>query len=198
MTTVDESTAPGSSAAGPNPALADLAGYPFLAALTDRRTRRIPRGFSVDAGPLSHESHNAPAPLSKLEEAILITCVTGITGITTHDGPLVEKNGLPELGTPFLNILARTGSSADNAQATYFFMINDDGIFLLKPPKGARALELLKELPPKWGDWTEDDWIAAAAECTIRISDKRLEFPREWPYYLGWNNQASNAPGTSE
>ena len=130
MTTIDDSVPPSAASAGVKPALADLASYPFLSALTDRRTRRIPRGFSVDAGPLSHESHNAPAPLSKLEEAILITCVTGITGITTHDGPLVEKNGLPELGTPFLNILARTGSSADNAQATYFFMINDDGIFL--------------------------------------------------------------------
>ena len=29
------------------------------------------------------------------------------------------------------------------------------------------------------------------------MSDKRLDFPREWPYYLGWNNQASNAPGTT-
>ena len=136
MTTVDEPITPEPTAAGQHPALADLGSYPFLSALTDRRTRRIPRGFSVNAGPLSHESHNSPAPLSKLEEAILVTCVTGITGITTHDGPLVETNGLPELGTPFLNILARTGSSADNAQATHFFMINDDGIFLLRAPEG--------------------------------------------------------------
>ena len=140
MTSVDESIAPDPTAGEPHPALADLGSYPFLSALTDRRTRRIPRGFSVNAGPLSHESHNAPAPLSKLEEAILVTCVTGITGITTHDGPLVENNGMSELGTPFLNILARTGSSADNAQATHFFMINDDGIFLLRaPPRRACA-----------------------------------------------------------
>lgn len=196
MTTIDPTPA---AAATPqvNPALADLAGYPFLSALTERRTRRIPRGFSVNAGPLSHESHNAPAPLSKLEEAILVTCVTGITGITTHDGPLVETNGMNELGTPFLNIMARTGSSADNAQATHFFMINDDGIFLLRAPSGERALELLKDLPPKWGDWTEADWIGAADECLVRVSDRRLDFPREWPYYLGWNNQASNTPGTT-
>ena len=27
--------------------------------------------------------------------------------------------------------------------------------------------------------------------------DRRLDFPREWPYYLGWNAQHSNVPGTT-
>ncbi|MGC3994190.1 MAG: hypothetical protein QM779_08810 [Propionicimonas sp.] len=183
---------------GPNPALADLFAYPFMSALTERRTRRIPRGFSVhSAGALDYQSPNEPAPLSPLEEAVLITSVTGVTGLTTHDGPLIKANGAPELATPFLNIAARTGSSADNAQATYFFLINDDGISVLKHPTGERALELLKELPPKWADWTEADWLASAAEVTTKISGRRLEFPREWPYYLGWNAQASNQPGTT-
>lgn len=183
--------------AGVNPALQDLFDYPLFSALTERRTRRIPRGFSVNAGALSHESRNAPSALSKLEEAVLITTITGITGATTHDGPLLKPDGSPELGTPFLNILARTASSADNAQATHFFMINDDGIFLLRNPSGSRALEMAKDLPPKWSEWSEADWLSAADECLVRISDKRLDFPREWPYYLGWNAQASNAPGTT-
>ncbi len=195
---VDEAADPATTAAPANPALADLFRYPFMSALTERRTRRIPRGFSVHSqGALDYQSHNEPAPLSKLEEAILITSITGVVGVTTMDGPLLKPDGSPELATPFLNILARTGSSADNAQATYFFMINDDGIALLKHPTGKRALELLKELPPKWRDWKDDDWLASAAEVTVRISDRRLEFPRQWPYYLGWNAQASNRPGTT-
>src|SRR5688572_17498164 len=105
-----------------NSVLDQLFRYPLMSAITERRTRRIARGTSINAGSLSHESKNKPEPLSKLEEAILITCVTGITGVTTHDGALVKPNGKPELGTPFLNIMARTGSSADNAQATHFFM----------------------------------------------------------------------------
>ena len=93
--------------------------------------------------------------------------------------------------------MARTGSSADNCQATHFFMINDDGIFLLRHPTGRKALEMLTSLPPKWSQWKEADWLAAAEQCKVRVSDKRLSFPREWPYYLGWNAQASNAPGTT-
>ncbi|MBT3325213.1 MAG: hypothetical protein HN396_03055 [Gemmatimonadales bacterium] len=177
--------------------LNDLFEYPLMSALVDRRTRRLARGTSMKAGPLSHESKNDPAPLSALEEAILITCVTGITGVTTHDGPLTKADGTDELGTPFLHIMARTGSSADNCQATHFFMINDDGIFLLRHPTGKEALALLTSLPPRWADWSESDWIRAADSCKIRVSDRRMEFPREWPYYLGWNAQMSNVPGST-
>ena len=54
----------------PERALKDLFAYPFMSALTERRTRRMPRGVSIDAGPLSWESKNPPAPLTKLEEAM--------------------------------------------------------------------------------------------------------------------------------
>ena len=74
------------------PGLVDLFAYPFMSCLVERRTRRIARGTSVEAGPLSHHSTNTPQPLSKLEEAVLIVC-TGATGLTTHDGPLVKPNG---------------------------------------------------------------------------------------------------------
>ena len=63
-----------------HPSMEDLFSYPLMSALTERRTRRIPRGFSVNAGPLTHESHNDPSPLTPLEEAILVTCITGIVG----------------------------------------------------------------------------------------------------------------------
>lgn len=166
MSTVDDSPASDPASRTPHPALEDLFRYPLLSALIERRTRRIPRGFSVNAGPLSHESHNEPAPLTKLEEAILVSSIAGITGTTQHDGPLVKPDGTPELGTPFLNIMARMGSSADNAQATYFFMINDDGIFLIRHPVGQKALEMGRDLPPRWSQWTETDWLEAADRCS--------------------------------
>lgn len=176
--------------------LQDLFSYPFMSCLTERRTRRIARGTSIDAGPLSYKSNNQPAPLSKLEEAILIVS-TGVTGLTTHDGPLDKPEGGRELATPFLNVVARSASSADNCQATSFFMINDEGIWLLRQPKGRQAAAELKDLPPRWSDWSEGDWIAAADKVKVRVSEHRLEFPREYPYYLGWNKQISNRPGTT-
>ena len=180
-----------------SPGLKSLFGYPFMSALVERRTRRVARGTSINAGELSHQSANAPAPLGKLEEAILIVCTTGITGVVTHDGPLVKPDGGEELGTPFMNIAAKAASSADNCQATHFFMINDDGMFLLRTPKGRAAMAALADLPPRWADWSEADWISAAELAKVRVSDRRMEFPRAFPYYVGWNKQTSNVPGTT-
>lgn len=181
----------------PHHGLEHLFNYSLMDALVERRTRRVARGVSIEAGPLSHQSTNAPEPLTPLEEAILINTVCGVTGLTMHDGPLDRSKTAKELGTPFLNIVGRTGSSADNCQATHFFMINDDGMFLLRFPTGRAALEMLQDLPPRWRDWQEKDWIEAAERCKVRISDKRMEFPREWPYYIGWNAKHSNVAGTT-
>jgi hypothetical protein len=170
--------------------------YPLMSALFDRRTRRIARGTSVLADSLSHTSTNNPAPLSALEEAVLIVS-TGLTGSVMHDGPLQISGGGSELGTPFVYALGRSASSPDNSQATSFFMINDEGIFLLKRLEGEEALTVLGGLPPNKADWADADWIAAAEAVKVKLYDQRLEFPRQFPYYLGWNKQISNRPGTT-
>lgn len=178
----------------PHEGLKRLFEYGLLDAIRQRRTRRVAQGTSIDAGPgLSHVSGNPPKPLSPLEEAVLVVS-TGLTGAVMHDGPLHIPGGGEELGTPFMRVLGRAASSPDNAQATSFFLINDDGIWLIRQPTDRQALA---SVPPDWQDWSEQDWLQAAAVVKRRVSDRRLEFPRQHPYYLGWNKQLSNRPGTS-
>jgi len=179
--------------AGP---LADVLRYPLLAAIAERRSRRVARGVSIDSGGLSYTSSSQPAPLSELEEAILIVA-TGVTGVATMDGPLDIPGGGKELGTPYFHFVARTSSSPDNSQPTQIFMSNDDGIFLLRRLHGAEALALARELPPRWDDWSEADWIGAARAVKHKLHDGRLDFPREYPFYFAWNKQTSNRPGTT-
>lgn len=149
--------------------LAELFRYPLMSALFDRRTRRISKGTSIMAGDLSYESPNDPAPLAALEEAVLIVS-TGLTGVTMHDGPLTKPDGTQELGTPFINVLARSASSADNCQATFFFMINDEGIWLIRNLRGREALETMGELSSNRAEWSEGDWIAAAEAVKYKRS----------------------------
>jgi hypothetical protein len=196
MSTTDEPTEQAEQAAAAHAGLQDFLSYPFASAVQDRRTRRVAQGVSLPAGEMSYESSNDPSPLSPLEEAILIASVSP-TGAVMHDGPLDKPSGRPELGTPFLHVTGRAGSSADNAQATSLFMINDEGVWLIRRPQERAALELQASLPPRWEDRTEDDWIAYGATMKTKVYDQRLTFPREWPYYLGWNAQHSNAPGTT-
>jgi len=179
-----------------NTGLNDFLSYPVAACIQDRRTRRVAQGVSLKAGDMSYESGNDPSPLTPLEEAILIAS-TGPTGAVMHDGPLDKPTGRPELGTPFLHVTGRAASSADNAQATAMFMINDEGIWLIQRPQEREAMELFSSIPPRWEDRSEADWLAYADAVKVKVHDGRFEFPREWPYYLGWNAQHSNAPGTT-
>lgn len=93
MTTTD---IPSPAQVADHPGLADLFQYPLASSLQDRRTRRVARGVSLEAGELSYESPNAPSPLSPLEEAILIAS-TGVTGAVMHDGPHTKPSGAPAL-----------------------------------------------------------------------------------------------------
>jgi hypothetical protein len=177
--------------------LRELFNYPLMSAIAERRTRRVARGTSIPSGPISHTSTNKPAPLTPLEEAVLVVS-TGLTGrVTMHDVPARKADGSSQFAAPLINILARSTSSIDNAHAVSFFMINDEGTWLIKHFRNRKALEVLGELPPKWEDWREDNWLAAAAAVKHQLYKERLDFPRHWPYYFIWNRQISNRPGTT-
>jgi hypothetical protein len=179
----------------PHPGLSELFRYPLMSAIVERRSRRVSRGTSIAAGDLSHQSANAPAPLSALEEAVLVVA-TGLTGFLMHDGPV---DGGKELGTGtyMMSLPGRAAASPDNTQPTSFFLINDGGVWLIRHPTRQQAFQLLKDFPPRWADWGDADWIAAAEAVKQRVHNERLEFPRQFPYYHVWNKQLSNRPGTT-
>ena len=56
-----------------------------------RRTHRVSRGSDVSAGPMSYKSPHPRAPLSPLEEAVLIAA-TGCTGLSMPDRPFYDPN----------------------------------------------------------------------------------------------------------
>lgn len=177
--------------------LRELFRYPLMSAIVDRRTRRVARGTSVPSGPISHTSKNKPSPLSPLEEAVLIVS-TGLTGSTTmHDVPTKNDAGKDRFSAPLINVLSRGASSIDNSHAVSFFMINDEGTWLIKQRRNQEALAALAKLPPRWETWTEVDWLSAAESVKHKLYAERLDFPRRWPYFFIWNRQLSNRPGTT-
>ena len=180
-----------------HPGLRELFSYPLMSAIFDRRTRRVARGTSIVSGPISYSSPNKPAPLSPLEEAVLVVS-TGLTGSTTmHDVPAKNQDGSDRFSAPLINIISRSASSIDNAHAVSFFLINDEGTWLIKHARNQEALSLLSQLPPRWEDWSETDWLSAARNVKHKLYSERLDFPRHWPYYFIWNRQISNRPGTT-
>ncbi len=172
-------------------ALEHLLRYPLFDALFRRRSRRISKGLKeVLAGSLTYKSTQQPQPLSPLEEAVMIVA-TGVTGLTMPDQPFKTEQGKDLVGTPMLEIAGRSASSPDNAQSTHFFMINDSGTYLIKAPADAAPPRLTSDAA---GVQTLIDF---AARCKVKVLDRRLDFPRQFPYYFGRNRYVSNVAGST-
>ncbi|MEW1636849.1 hypothetical protein AB0469_22570 [Streptomyces sp. NPDC093801] len=169
-----------------------LMNRPLLTSIWRRRTHRVSRGSSVEAGSMSWASSAPRTPLTELEEAVLIA-MTGCTGLTMPDRPFADpRDGKPIMAKPNLNMPGRTAGSPDNAQGTHFFLINDTGTyFLRKPPPPADG--------PTAG-FDAETLCARAAEAKVRLLDHRLDVPegkRDFPAYLDSNRFLSNLPGTT-
>lgn len=166
-----------------------LLARPLFETIWRRRTHRISRGIGVvKAGPMTYQSNDKPLPLSELEEAVLIA-VTGSSGLTMPDRPFQDPvSNEAIMAKPNLTMHGRTAGSPDNAQGTYFFMINDSGTYFIR------------KLPPPEGDATlgADTLMARAREAKVRLLDHRIDTPdRDFPAYLDSNRFLSNLPGTT-
>jgi hypothetical protein len=163
--------------------------YPLLSAIFNRRSRRICKGLrEINAGSHSYRSEQEPQPLSPLEEAMLIA-VTGVTGVNLPDRPFQDEKKQFILGTPNLSFRGRAAGSTDNSQPTFFFLINDSGTYFLRHLKPD---EVRAEAPS-----TPEEMIRRAELSKMRVLDKRLDFPRRFPYYLDSNRFLSNVPGST-
>ncbi len=175
-----------------HPGLEALLQRPLLESIWRRRTHRVSQGTTVLAGTMSYQSTNPRAPLSELEEAILIAA-TGCTGLTMPDRPFQDPTTKREImAKPDLWTMAgRTAGSPDNAQGTHFFLINDSGTYFLRS---------LPPVPDGEDSFTSERLIERAREAKVQILDHRLDVAdgmRDFPAYTDSNRFLSNLPGTS-
>jgi hypothetical protein len=165
---------------------------PLLSAIWRRRTHRVSRGSSIEAGTMSWTSDQPREPLTELEEAILIS-ITGCTGLTMPDRPFADpRDGKPIMAKPNLHMVGRTAGSPDNAQGTHFFLINDTGTYFLRklPPPADESASV----------FDEETLRARASEAKVKLFDRRIDVPdgkRDFPAYLDSNRFLSNLPGTT-
>src|ERR1700738_5196317 len=120
-----------------------LAHYSLLDALLARRSRRFGKGMCLNGGPLAYASAHEPDPLSLVEEAALAFAACGITGYTLAElpyqtGEVAEAGG----GNIIVHLVGRTGFSADAAHLVTVFVLNDNGVWLLKRPQDYPRLEV--------------------------------------------------------
>ena len=171
-----------------------LAQYSLLEALLARRSRRFGKGMRLNGGPLAYESAHEPEPLSLADEAALAFAACGITGYTMAElpyqaGDVAEAGG----GNIIVHFVGRTAFSADAAHLITVFVLNDDGVWLLKRPQDYPRLEV----PELVKTAREQRWLDLYEKSRVRIANRRLDVPRELPFVPPFNKWSVNLRGTT-
>ncbi|BBZ11809.1 hypothetical protein [Mycobacterium branderi] len=164
-------------------ALAEATQFRLFAAITGRRSRRFPVGGRIPAGALAYTSRRPVQPLSEVERALLISIAGGVTG--WHFGITHHPGYAPSLPNYSGSATGRTFPSAAGFHTSQLFFTDDTGTYML-PTRDAQPREF---------DSIED-WISHTADSYVRISDTRLEVPREEPHMEGHNLWIANHPGS--
>ncbi|MGI9058271.1 MAG: hypothetical protein ACR2H5_06810 [Ktedonobacteraceae bacterium] len=171
-----------------------LANFTLLDALLARRSRRFGKGMHLNGGPLAYASTHEPAPLNLTEEAALAFAACGITGYTMAElpydtGNVAEAGG----GNIIVNFVGRTVFSADATHVVSVFVMNDDGVWLLKRPQDYPRMEV----PELVQAAHEQRWVDLYQQSRTRIADQRLDVPREAPFVPPFNKWSANVHGST-
>jgi hypothetical protein len=164
-------------------ALAEVAHFPLLAAITGRRSRRFPLGGQIPAGALAFTSRQPIQPLSEVERALLLSVAGGVTG--WNFGITHNPSYAPAFPNYSGSATGRTFPSAAGFHTSQLFFTDDSGTYLLSN----------RDATPREFDSIEQ-WIGHTADSYVRIADTRLELPREEPYMEGHNLWIGNHPGS--
>lgn len=145
----------------------------------------------LNGGPLAYESVQEPEPLSLAEEAALAFAACGVTGYTMAELPY-DTGNVPEAGSGniIVNFIGQTTFSADAAHLVSIFVLNDDGVWLLKRPQDYPRLEI----PALVQAAREHRWQELYEQSRVRIADRRLDVPRELPIVSPFNGQVLLKP----
>ena len=164
--------------------------FPLIEAIHGRRSRRFARGATIPDGPLAYQSEHKPAPLTRLEQMLLLTTVAGNTG---------WSNLIPHsrFYTPHIPNYAsaaggRSFPSAAGFHTTEFFFTDDKGVYFFPT----------KDMPSATADTQNyqtdlNAYLEAHTSRIVKLSDGRLNIPAQ-PQHMEMHNEwCANVDGST-
>ena len=168
--------------------------YPLLDALIERRSRRFGKGMHLDGGPLAYRSERSPQPLTVDEEAALAFAACGITGHALAELPYQSgEEAESGSGNILIHLTGRTVASGDAVHCVIVFVINDDGVWMLKRPQDFPRVEIAALAQ----EGRAHRFAELYEKSRVRIADERLDVPRHLPFVPAFNKWSANLPGTT-
>lgn len=172
-------------------ALESLAGFGFLEALFGRRSRRFGLGMSIPDGPLAYTSRHEPQPLGDVERIVLTVIGAGVSGWNL--GIPHTSVGDPDAGCNYtVRPVGRSYPSGAATHGSEILMTDDSGTYITR----FRDLDAsaIRELS---GASDLERLIAFLAPHIVRLSDRRVDIPAQWPHITAHNCWVANRPGTT-
>jgi hypothetical protein len=172
-------------------ALKGLAKFPLLDALFGRRSRRFGVGMSIPDGPLAYTSKLPPQPLSEVERAVLVAVGTGISGWNL--GIPYTEAGEADTGCNYtVRPIGRTYPSGAAAHGSEILINDDSGAYI------TRFRDLDASAIQEYGGVEDLERLTEFLRPHItQLSDRRIEFPPEYPYVASHNRWVANKPGST-
>ncbi len=164
--------------------------FPLIEAIQGRRSRRFARGASIPDGPLAYTSKQDPAPLSDLEQMLLLTTVAGNTGWSN----LIPYNRfyLPKMPNYAGAAGGRTFPSAAGFHTTEIFFTDDNGTYFLPTRDMAATDAITAEGATDLGAYLDDHKARI-----VKLSDGRLKTPAS-PMHMEMHNEwCANVAGST-
>jgi hypothetical protein len=169
-------------------ALHALAGFPLVAALLGRRSRRFALGDEIPDGPLAYRSRHDPVPLSELERLLVLGAMGGTTG--WHWAITRNARYAPHLANYAGGAAGRTFPSAAGFHTAELFFTDDSGTWFF-PTRDAGAL-----VDPAEEEVGLELLVERHRGRLRRLSERRLHLPPREPYMEGHNTWCVNVPGS--
>ena len=172
----------------------EVESYPLLEALLHRRSRRFAKGMRLNGGPLAYVSSHAAAPLTLEEEAALAFAAGGTTGFALAELPY-EAGDAPGAGggNIMMRFVGRTAASGDALHTVIVFVLNDQGVWMLKRPQDFPRAEIADVIQAG----REHRLVELYQKGRVQIADRRLDIPRHVPFVPSFNHWSANVPGTT-
>jgi hypothetical protein len=176
--------------AQPPRGLVETANFPLIDAIHGRRSRRFAKGASIPDGPLAYTSKQATAPLTELQQMLLLTTVAGNTGWSN----LIPYNRHYLPNTPNYAGAAggRTFPSAAGFHTSEIFYTDDNGVYFM-PTRDMPATTARLDN----GETDLDAYLKQHKSRIVKLADSRLHTPRSPEHMEMHNEWCANVPGST-
>jgi hypothetical protein len=170
--------------------LVEAAQFPLIDAIHGRRSRRFARGASIPDGPLAYQSKHDPAPLSQLQQLLLLTTVAGNTGWSN----LIPYNRhyLPKIPNYAGAAGGRTFPSAAGFHTSEIFYTDDKGVYFF-PTRDMNAASAKTAN----GETDLNAYLDQHKSRIVKLADGRLNTPGLPQHMEVHNDWCANVAGST-